>query len=116
MWGSNLLFTLRHEPALVALNTRRGTESFEWPHRSSPLYRWLRPRVIDLPVGSRLLGPTPSGDRIILRSAGPEGVEGRHRDSQPFNPVSSRLYAVFASNGSLDWEVIDQGEWFQGGE
>ena len=106
VWGSNLLYTLRHEPALVALNSRRGVESFEWPRRSSPLYRWLHPRAIDLPSGSRLLGPTPSGDRIILRSSGPDGGEdaGR-RGGGGYNPVSSHLYAVFASNGTLDWQV-----------
>ena len=108
VWGSNLLFTLRREPALVALNTRHGAESFEWPRRSSPFYRWLHPRAIDLPQGSRMLGPIPSGDRIILRSSGPEATDGgafSRWTPGPINPISSRLYAVFASNGSLDWKV-----------
>ena len=94
IWGSNLFYTLRQKPALTALSTRHGTEAFQWPRRRSPLlFRWLWPLALDLPGGSRLVGPTPMGDRVILHSQGE--AKG----------ASSHLYAVFAANGTLAWQA-----------
>ena len=68
VWESNMLYTLRREPALIAIGTRHGDLAFEWPKRSFPIYRWFRPRAIDLPKGARLVGPVLCGDRVVLRS------------------------------------------------
>lgn len=93
LWGPNLFYSLRREPALTALGTRCGIEAFQWPRQSPLLLRWLRPRALDLPRGSRLVGPTPMGDRVALHSQG----------TAP--GASSHLYAVHAANGTLAWQA-----------
>ncbi|GAX82299.1 hypothetical protein CEUSTIGMA_g9728.t1 [Chlamydomonas eustigma] len=91
VWEGRIMYTLQREPALISMEVRHGTENFSWPQKS-PLYqRWWHPRAVDLPRGTRLIGPSGVGDHLVMRS------QGRSVGA------SSHIYSLNAENGSLAW-------------
>ncbi len=65
LWNTSLLYSLKKEPVLVALDTRSGRLRFEWPPRSWS--RWVR-SFFRAPRGTHLTGLASVGDRLIVRS------------------------------------------------